>query len=215
MRARQLRLDAADGFDGLHRVAAEVVVAGGERERQRVEDQVARFEAVALDRDVVDALRDTHLPFRGAGLALLVDGEADDRGAVLACEAEHAVHPLALFFALFEVGRVEERLAAVVLQAGFEHERFGRVEHERQRGLGGETARDLVHVERAVAPDVVDAHVEHVRAFLHLFARHLDAAVVVGLEHRVAELAGAVRVRALADREVRELLFERHVRIDR
>ena len=67
----------------------------------------------------------------------------------------------------------------------------------------------------AVAADVVDAYVEHVRAFLHLLARHLHAGVPVGFEHRVAELAGAVGVGALADREVGELLVERHVRVDR
>ena len=117
VRARQLGLDAADRLDRLHRVAAEVVVAGRQRERERVEDQVGRLEAVALDRDVVDALGDAHLPLGGAGLALFVDREADDGRAVLAREPEHAVHALALGLALFEVGRVEQRLAAVVLQA--------------------------------------------------------------------------------------------------
>ena len=48
------------------------------------------------------------------------------------------------------------------------HRRLGGVEHERQRHLGGEAAGELVHVDRAVATDVVDAHVEDVRAFLHL-----------------------------------------------
>ena len=119
-RARQLGLDAADRFDRLHRVAAQVVVAGRERERERVEDEVGRFEAVALDRDVVDALRDPQLPVGVARLALFVDREADDRGAVLAREPEHAVHALAFAFALFEVGGVEDRLAAVVLQPGFD-----------------------------------------------------------------------------------------------
>ena len=166
-------------------------------------------------RDVVDALGDAHLPLGGAGLALFVDGEADDGRAVLACEAEHAVHALAFAVALFEVGGVEDRLAAVVPEAGFHDLRLGRVEHERQRRLRREPTGDLVHVERAVAADVVDAHVEHVRAFLHLLARHLHARVPVGFEHRVAELARAVRVGALADREVRELLVERHVRVDR
>ena len=214
-RARQLGLDAADRLDGLHGVAAEVVVAGREREGERVEDQVGGLEAVALDRDVVDALRDAQLPVGGAGLALFVDGEADDRRAVLAGQAEHAVHALALAVAFLEVGRVEDRLAAVVAQAGLHHRGLGRVEHERQRCLGREAPGDLVHVEGAVAADVVDTHVEHVRAFLHLLARHRDARVVVGFEHRVAELPGTVRVGAFADREVGELLMERNVRVDR
>ena len=96
-------------------------------------------------------------------------------------------------------------------QPGFHDLRLGGVEHERDAGLGGEARRHLVHVEGAVAADVVDAHVEHVRAFLHLLARHLDAGVPIGFEHRVAELPRAVRVRAFTDRQVRELLLERHV----
>ena len=85
--AGQLRLDAPDGLDGGDAVAAEVVVAGRQRERQGVEDQVARLEAVARGGDVVDAMRDPHLPLEVAGLALLVDEQADDRGAVLPGEA--------------------------------------------------------------------------------------------------------------------------------
>src|SRR5262249_26138739 len=141
--------------------------------------------------------------------------EADDRGAVFAREPEHAVHALALAVALFEVRGVEQRLATVMLQARFQYLRLGGVEDERQRRLGREAARDLVHVERAVAADVVDAPVEHVRAFLHLLARHLYAGVEVGLEHRLAELLRSVRVRAFADREVGELLLEWYVRVDR
>ncbi len=130
-------------------------------------------------------------------------------------QSEHPVHALALVLALFEVRGVEQCLAAVVLQTCFEHLRLGGVEDERQRRLGGEPARDLIHVERAVAADVVDTHIEDVRPFLHLLARHLHATVEVAFEHRVAELPGAVRVGAFADREVCKLLFERHVRVDR
>ena len=75
--------------------------------------------------------------------------------------------------------------------------------------------RDLVHVDGAVAPDVVDAHVEHVRALLDLLARHLHARLPVLLEHRLAELLRAVGVGALADDEERRLLVERHVAVDR
>ena len=83
----QLGLDAADGLDGVHAVAAQVVVAGREREGERVEDEVAGLEAVAVDGEVVDAVRDAQLPLDVAGLALLVDEQADDGGAVLAGQA--------------------------------------------------------------------------------------------------------------------------------
>ena len=53
--------------------------------------------------------------------------------------------------------------------------RLGGVEHQRHAGLGGEALGDLVHVDGAVAADVVDAHVEHVGAFADLLVRHLRA----------------------------------------
>ena len=95
-RARELGLDAADRLDGLDAVAAEVFLAGAEREREAVEDEIGRIDAVALDGEVVDALAHRDLPVGGARLALFVDGEADDRGAVLARERHHPVEALAL-----------------------------------------------------------------------------------------------------------------------
>ena len=161
-------------------------------------------------------LRDPELPVGGAGLALFVDREADHGGAVLAGESEHAVHALALALALFEVGGVEDRLAAVVLEAGLD---APAARSSRTRGAAHAWVANRPAISSmssgAVAADVVDAHVEHVRAFLHLLARHRDARVVVGFEHRVAELPRAVGVGALADGEVRELLVEGHVRVDR
>ena len=77
--------------------------------------------------------------------------EADDGRAVLACERHHPVEALARAVALLEVRRVEDRLAARVLEARLDHLRLGGVEHERQRGLRGEAARHLVHVDGAVA----------------------------------------------------------------
>ena len=140
-RARELGLDAPDRVDRLHRVAAQVVVAGRERERERVEDEIGGIESVAIDGEVVDATGDAQLPVGVACLAFFVDREADHGRAVLAREPEHAVHPLARLLALFEVGRVQHCLAAVVLQSRLENRRFGRVEHQRERRLGREAAR--------------------------------------------------------------------------
>jgi hypothetical protein len=155
-------------------------------------------------------MRDPHLPLDVAGLTLLVDEQADDRGAVLLGEVEHAVEPGARREAVLEVGRVEDGPAADPLEPGFHHLRLGGVEHERRVDPGGQPARDLVHVDRAVATDVVDAHVEDVRAFLHLVGGHLRGGVPVGGQHRLAEGLRAVRVGALADHQERRVLVERH-----
>ena len=83
-------------------------------------------------------------------------------------------------------------------------------------GLGGEARGDLVHVDGAVAADVVDAHVEDVGAFLDLVLGHLRRSVSQSaVEHRLAELLRAVGVGALADDQERGVLVERHQRVDR
>ena len=197
----QLGLDAADGLDGGDAVAAQVVVTGRQREGECVEDQVLRLEAVAVDGQVVDPVGDPHLPLDVAGLPLLVDEQADDGGAVLAGQPEHPVGAGALGVAVLEVGGVEHRPAADPLEAGLHDLGLGGVEHEGDRGLRGEPLRDLVHVGGALAADVVDAQVEDVGTLLDLVLGHLHAGVPVGLEHRLAELLGAVGVGPLADQQ--------------
>ena len=214
-RAGELGLDAADRLDRLDGVAPEVLGARAEREGERVEEQVGGRDAVPLGGEVVDAAADPHLPLHVAGLALLVDREADHRRAVLCGEAEHPVESAALVLALLEVRGVEDGLAAEELEAGLHHLGLGGVEHEGECGLRGEAARDLAHVLDAVATDVVDADVEHVGALAHLLPGHLHAGVPVGLEHGLTELLGTVGVGALADGQVGEVLMEGHVRVDR
>src|SRR5215472_9255930 len=53
------------------------------------------------------------------------------------------------------------------------------------------------------------------RAFLDLLAAHLDAAVPVALLLQPAKLARAVGVAALADREIRVLLAQRDLAVER
>jgi hypothetical protein len=61
------------------------------------------------------------------------------------------------------------------------------------------TLTDLTHVDGAVAPDVVDAHVQHVRPVADLLAGDLDAVVPVPVEHGLAEGLGPVGVGAFAN----------------
>ena len=215
VRAGDLGLDAADRLDRVDGVLAQVVVARRQGERQRVEDQIARGQAVALRGDLVDAVGHLHLPLDVASLAALVDQQADDGRAVLASERHHSVETAVGQLAVFEVGGVEDRSAADVLQSGLQHGCLGRVEDERHARLRGEALGDLVHVDGAVSTDVVDAHVEHVGAFAHLLVRHLRAAVPVAGEHRVAERLRPVGIRPLADDQERQILLDRHRAVDR
>ena len=212
--AGQVLLDEPDALEGGGAVAPALLHARAEGEGERVEEQVAGLEAVAVDGDVVDGLGGLELPLGRAGLALLVDAGADDGGAVLAGQRQEAVEPGARRVAVLEVDRVEDGPAADPLQGRLDDLRLGGVDHERDGGLGGEARRDLVHVGAAVAADVVDADVEDVGALLLLLAGHRHAHVPVALEHGLAELLGAVGVRALTDREVGELLLERREAVD-
>ena len=85
--AGQLALDGADAVDGLARRVDPLGLAGGEREGERVEDQLIGRETELVAREVVDAARDLELALGGARHPLLVDGERDDAGAVVAHRA--------------------------------------------------------------------------------------------------------------------------------
>ena len=132
---RQSGLDPPDPFDRLDAVAAGLLHAGREGERERVEQEALRREAVAFHCQIVDRLGGAELPIGRAGLALLVDRRADDRCAVLVRERKESVEPSAGGIAVFEVYRVEDRSAADPLQGSLDDWWFGGVDDERNRRL--------------------------------------------------------------------------------
>ena len=116
--------------------------------------------------------------------------------------------------AVLEVGRVEHRPTADPLQTGLHHVGFGGVEHEGSGHSGGKPAGQLIHIGGAVTPHIVDAQIQQVGALAHLVTGDLEAAVPVGLQHGVAELAGAVGISALAYDQERCVLGEGHGGVD-
>ena len=205
---REFPRDRRDAVERLEAEASVVVVAGRDREGQRIEEDVLLGKPPLLRVEVADARRDLKLARRGlrhAGLLVLVDRQRDARSAVLLQQRADAVHPL---LAVLEVDRVDDRLSAVALQAFLDHDRVGRVEHDRRVHLAHIARRDLGHVLRAVAADEIDAHIEHLPAVLDLLAAHRDEAVEVAFVEQALELARAVGVRALGDDEERVLLLE-------
>ena len=122
---------------------------------------------------------------------------ATTRRAVL---ARHRQHGVDLGAPGFEVNRVDDRAAGIVLQRGLEHFRLGRVDHERRLDRLGEPANELAHLLVFVGPlGQRAADVEHVRAALDLLARHEHDVVVAVLEQQTLDLARALRVDAFAD----------------
>ena len=74
---------------------------------------------------------------------------------------------------------------------------------------------NVVHVGDAVAPDVVDAQVEQVRAVAGLVLGDVEALLPVLGDHRLAESLGAVGIRPLADHQHRRVLVERNRGVQR
>ena len=209
-----LRRDLPDRVDGLDRVAPGLLLAGRDREGERVHDDVVDPHAPFVDEGVDESGGDAHLVLGGARLALLVDGQGDHGGAVLLDERHDAPEPRCRALAVLEVDRVDDRSSADELHTGLQHGGLGGVDDERQ-GRGAREPRDgLLDVGDAVAPDVVDADIQQVGALAHLVAGDVDAVVPALLEHRLAEGERAVRVGALADRQVGGILIEADVLVE-
>jgi len=104
--AGQLLLDEADRFERGQRALAGLLLAGRNREDQRIEEQVGWVDAVLVDDDVVDALGDLELPLGGIGLAPLIDRERGPEPRPYFSRALSWVERLA---AVLEVDRVNDR----------------------------------------------------------------------------------------------------------
>ena len=194
---------------------AGLLLAGADGEGQGV-DEDRRLVDTPVPGDVVDEpLGDLHLLLGGAGLALLVDGQRDHRGAVLGDQFHGLVEPRLRPVAVLVVHRVDRAPAAEMLQTGPQHRGFGGVQHDRQRRRGGQPACQRGHVGHAVTADVVDAQVEQVRAVAGLVLGDVEAFLPVLGDHRLAERLGAVGVRPLADHQHRGVLRERRRRVQR
>ena len=84
---RQVLADPARRLDEIDAVVVVLLDAGGDGEDVRIEDDVLGREADLFGQNVVGALADLGLALERVGLALLVEGHDDDRGAVAAHES--------------------------------------------------------------------------------------------------------------------------------
>ena len=199
LRARAGLLDPPGGLDEGHGVAVVLLDAGGDGEDVRVEDDVARRHAGLLDQQPVGALADRDLALDRVGLALLVEGHHDHRGAE-AARLAGAVQELLL--ALLEADRVHDRLALHAAQAGLDHRPLGAVDHDRHArdlGLGRDHVEERGHGGLGVEHGLVHVHVDDVRAAAHLLGRDLERRREVVGEDQVGEAARPGHVGALAD----------------
>ena len=169
-RPRQALLDELDGVERGDRTFARLFLARGDREYERVEQEIGRGDAVLVDANVVDALGDIELPLRSVGLAHFINGKCHERGAVLFGERHHLVEFLA---AVFEVDRVDDRLAGAEFERRLDDVDLGRVDHNRLRQDRVVALQNFLHVAHFVAADVRHAHIENMHTFALLLARHI------------------------------------------
>ena len=172
--AGQLGLDAPHGLDVGDGVAGVLLDAGADGEDVGVEDDVLGLEAGLLGEQPVGALGDGELALDRVGLALLVEGHDDHRGAVATGESRLAQE---LGLALLERERVDDGPALGRAQAGLDDRPLRRVDHEGHPAdvrLGGEEAHEARHGRLRVEHALVHVDVEHLGAALDLLASDLD-----------------------------------------
>ena len=165
----------------LERVATGLLLAGGDREGEAVDDDVldGASPSCRSGRRSAGRRRATfHSAVRAWPSSSMVSATT-----AAPCSATSGMirrDPRVRAVAVLVVHRVDDRAAAEHLQPGLEDGRLGGVEHDRQRGRGGQPAGQLAHVGDAVAADVVDAQVEQVGAVADLVAGDLDAVLPAG-----------------------------------
>ncbi len=160
------------------------------------------------ERSATCSLRST-----GDGLRLLlvvVDASDDERGAEAARERHDFLEAI---FAVFEVDRIDQRLARRALERLFDHAVIGRVDHQRHFyffDFDFEKARDVGHL---VAIGVLQAYVEDVRAAAHLHAADFGGFLELAFRDQPLELAAAEHVGPLADDHRARVVVD-HQRLD-
>jgi len=96
-------------------------LARTERESEGIENKIGGLNSVFINGKIVNAFAYPKFPVGGASLTFFVDGKTNNRGSVFASESKYPIETRARIFSVFKVGGVQQRLAARVLEAGFEH----------------------------------------------------------------------------------------------
>ncbi|CAB4617737.1 unannotated protein [freshwater metagenome] len=160
--ARNFGLDALDCFKRCDAVFTQIFVTGSDGECECVKDEIAVREAVALCRNLCEAMCHFHLPFNITGLAALINQKTNDCSSVIASQGEDAIKTASWLFAIFQVGRVQDAATTGVSKTSLHHLWFGGVKNKWHACLACELGSDDVHVDSAIATHIVNTDVENV-----------------------------------------------------
>ena len=209
MRMRQVLPDPARRLDEGHAVAVVLLHAGGDRKDVRIEDDVLRRKADAVDQNVVGARGDLLFLFQRVGLAGFVERHDHDGGAVAAHQFGVADEGV---LALLERDRIDHRLALHAFQPGLDHREFRGIDHHRHArdiGLGGDQIEERGHRLFGIEQALVHIDVDDLRAVLDLIAGHRERGRIIAGGDELAESRRAGDVGALADIDERNLRRQR------
>ena len=164
----------------------------------RIEDDVGRVES-EIDQQSIRALTNIDLSLDRVGLAALVEGHDDNRGAVPAHELCFADE---ILFAFFQRDRIDDGFALHAFQTRFDDRPPGAVDHDghaRDFRLRRDVIQEHAHGVLRIEHPLVHVHVDHVRAAAHLLERDVGRFAVLLVSDQTRESFRTGDVRALAD----------------
>ena len=208
-------LQFPDCLNGLDAVTPCLLLPSGDGEGQAVDEDIADVHPPGAGQLIDQARGHPQFPLGGPGLALLVYSQGHHGGTVLRDQRHHSPEPGRGTIPVLVVDRVDDAAAGEFLEARLKNLRLGGVQDHRQRDRGRQAPGKLLHVAAAVPADIVDAQVQHVRTIPGLALGDLDTVIGVPGQHRLTECLGTVRIGALPDAEVTEVLVERDLHVQR
>ena len=177
MHLRHVLADPGNGLQGGGRIATVLLHAGGDGQRQGVEEQLLWGETV-LQGILVGAPGNGQLLLGGAGHALLVYGAHHNTRAIPLGQLQYFVKP---WRTVFVICGVENTFAPGHLQAGLHLLPLGGIQHQRQIHVGHKALHQGFHIAHAVAAHKIHVHVQKMGIFIHLLAGNAHQAVPIVL----------------------------------
>ncbi len=196
---RQRLLDQPDALDGLDAGADIIFVAGADRENQRIEDDVLGLDAVFFGEQFERSLRHLQLAIARDRLRLLlvvVDTSDHQRGAEAPRQRHHFLETI---LAVFEIDRIDQRLARGALERFFDHTMIGRIDHQWHFYFFDFYFEEAGDVRHLVAIRILQAYVEDVCAAADLHAADFGSFLDLAVRDQPLEFAAAEYVGALAN----------------
>ena len=143
-------------------------MSGRNRESKAIDNDVAFAKPPARVDVRNKAFSDLDFLLRCPRLPLFVNSESHHRRAMLLDQRHNPVIARPWGVTVLKIHRVDRAPATQVLKTHTDNIGLRRVQHDRQRRVRRQTAREFGHVVGAVTAHIVDAQIDHVGAVASL-----------------------------------------------